>query len=60
MLKEGNLEGPPHLPSDKPVGKKTHLAEQRALARTQDKKNEFMTFGRRGRQLGDYKDVMRK
>ena len=36
---------------DELMGKKTGLAEQRALAGTQEKKREFMTFGRRSRQL---------
>jgi len=37
---------------DELAGEKTGLAEQRALAGTQEKKGEFMSFGRRGRPLG--------
>ena len=55
ILQEGNLKGTgaghPHVLKDEPAGKKTSLAEQRALAGTQGKKKEFMTFGRRARQL---------
>jgi len=53
ILQEGNLTGAgadrPHVPKDEVVGKKTGLANQRALA--QEKKREFVAFGRRGRQL---------
>jgi len=44
---KGTGAGHPHVPKDEPAGKKTSLAEQRALAGTQEKKGEFMTFGRR-------------
>jgi len=37
------------VPKDEPAGKKTGLAEQRALAGTQGKIGEFMSFGRKGR-----------
>lgn len=43
--------GHPHVLKDKPVGKTTSLAAQRALSGAQMKKNEFITFGRRGKQL---------
>jgi len=39
------------VPEDKLAGKKTGLAEQQASLGTQDKKGEFMSFGRRARQL---------
>jgi len=59
MLQEGNLTGTgagwPHVPKDKLSGKKTGLAEQRALS---GKKLEFMIFGRKATQE-DYKDVMK-
>ena len=38
------------MQKDKLVGNKTGLAEQRFLAGTQEK-TEFMTFGRKGRQI---------
>ena len=38
------------MPKDE-LAEKTSLAEQRALAGTQEKKKEFITFGRRNRQL---------
>jgi len=56
ILQEGNVKGAgaghAHVPKDKMVGKTTGLAEQGALAGTQEEKGEFITFGRRSRQLG--------
>jgi len=43
--------GHPHVLKDKPAGKKTGLAEQRALAGTPLKKGEFVSCGRRDRQF---------
>ena len=55
ILQEENLQGAgagcPYVPKDELAGKKAGLAEQRTLAGTQEKKREFMTFGRRGRPL---------
>lgn len=54
ILQEGDLKGAGgghlHVPKDELVGKKTSLAEERALAGIQEKK-ESWTFGRRGGQL---------
>lgn len=47
IVHEGNLKGTqggcPHVMKDSPVGKKTSLAEQTALAGTQEE-DEFMNF----------------
>lgn len=39
------------MPKHEPVVEETTLTEHRALAGAQGKKREFMTFGRKGRQL---------
>jgi len=53
LLQEGNLKGAGadhlYVLKDELTGRKTGLAEQRALVGTQGE--EFLTFGRRGRQL---------
>jgi len=55
ILQDGNLKGTgagcPHVLKDELAGKKTSLAEQRVLAGTQEKKGEFIIFGRMGRPL---------
>lgn len=55
-FQEGNPKGigagSAHVPKDEPTGKKTGLAEQRALAGIQGgKKGKFITFGRKGEPL---------
>jgi len=45
ILQEGTLKGTgaghPHVPKDKPTGKKAGLAEQGALSGTQEKKESL-------------------
>ena len=43
--------GCPHVLKDEPAGKKTSMAEQRALAGTQETIGKLMACGRRDRQL---------
>jgi len=55
ILQGGSLKdtgaGCPHVPQDEPAGKMTSLAEQGALAGTQEKKGGSTTYGRKGRRL---------
>jgi len=52
ILQGGSLQGTgagcPHVPQDEPVGKTTGLAEQGALAGTQEKRRST-TYGRKSR-----------
>ncbi|KAK4812034.1 hypothetical protein QYF61_026172 [Mycteria americana] len=63
ILQEGNLKGAgagrPHVPKDKPAGKKTGLAEQRALAGTQEKRRVYDLWKKGQATQEDYKDAMR-
>ncbi|KAK4828709.1 LOW QUALITY PROTEIN: hypothetical protein QYF61_000547 [Mycteria americana] len=64
ILQEANLKstevGHPHVLKDKPAGKKTGLAEQRALAGTQGEKRRVYDLWKKGQATQeDYKDVVR-
>ncbi|GAB0180778.1 hypothetical protein GRJ2_000543100 [Grus japonensis] len=63
ILQEGNLKGAgagcPHVPKDKPAGKKTGLAEQRALAGTRKKRRVYDLWKKGQATQEDYKDVLR-
>ncbi|KAK4818656.1 hypothetical protein QYF61_017264 [Mycteria americana] len=57
---KGAGTGCPHVLKDELVGKKTSLAEQRALAGTQEKKRVYDLWKKGQATQEDYKDVVRK
>ncbi|KAK4826796.1 hypothetical protein QYF61_011604, partial [Mycteria americana] len=63
ILQEGNLKGTgagcPHVPKDEPAGKKTGLAEQKALAGIQEKGRVYDLWKKGQATQEDYKDVVR-
>jgi len=54
ILQGGSLKGCPHVPQDEPAGKATGLAEQGALAGTQEKKEGLSSMEERA---GDSRGV---